>query len=371
MSVTGALGQLQAAGLLVLVACSAGPARHAAAPTWQLRLELAVGGAESGPLSLNDVRGIGLDPQGRLYALDAQLQEVRVFDDRGGYVRTIGRAGAGPGEFVGANGIAVDSAGRLWVYDPQAGRLTGFDSAGRLLRTVPLQSTGYGYLWEGGLDDAGLAYDLQQVRRDTTRTSVLRRINLQTTQIDTLPIPDCGSSSVPSYRFPGGFMSVPYAEVHWRWFDLAGKVWCAATGTYALSGHSLHHAGPPLELLGDASPAPVTAAERDSAIAQVRAFMKGAGASVVDFDLIPRVKPLLTRMDRDAAHRYWVGLQTLTGPRIDVFDSTGILLAHATLPVRLSRGLHWVIRDSVIVALMLDSLDVPYVARLHIDRMAQ
>lgn len=45
------------------------------------------------------ISDIGIDGEGNVYLLDAQLSEIKVFTADGEYLRTIGREGEGPGEF--------------------------------------------------------------------------------------------------------------------------------------------------------------------------------------------------------------------------------------------------------------------------------
>jgi len=55
------------------------------------------------------------DAQGNFYFLDAQLNEVKVYDIDGEYLRTIGREGEGPGEFRGAFNMFLVPGGNIGV----------------------------------------------------------------------------------------------------------------------------------------------------------------------------------------------------------------------------------------------------------------
>lgn len=98
---------------------------------WRPVEELAIGSVEgSGPDMFASVTDIAVDAAGRIYVLDRQLQEIRVFDEDGTYVRTIGRRGGGPGEFEDAIAITFGPAGHLWVVNAGNGRYAVFDTAG-------------------------------------------------------------------------------------------------------------------------------------------------------------------------------------------------------------------------------------------------
>jgi len=55
--------------------------------------------------------------EGRLYILDQEFGQVKVFSLNGDYIYSFGRVGSGPGEFVRPEGLAVDTKGQIWVVD--------------------------------------------------------------------------------------------------------------------------------------------------------------------------------------------------------------------------------------------------------------
>jgi len=58
---------------------------------------------------------VTLDDDGNIYLLDTQLNEVKIFDTDGGFIRNIGREGEGPGEFRGGTGLFFTPAGEVAV----------------------------------------------------------------------------------------------------------------------------------------------------------------------------------------------------------------------------------------------------------------
>lgn len=81
----------------------------------------------------SDVSHITVDNDGRIYVLDRRESHVKLFDQDGKYVRTIGRKGQGPGELNNP----------IFVYFPrnellvtQFGRLSFFSPEGEFLRVV-------------------------------------------------------------------------------------------------------------------------------------------------------------------------------------------------------------------------------------------
>jgi len=80
---------------------------------------------------------ICVDGNGRIYVLDRRESHVKLFDQNGLYIRTIGRQGQGPGEFNRP----------FFIYYPrnellvmEFDRLSFFSPEGKLLRVVPMKT---------------------------------------------------------------------------------------------------------------------------------------------------------------------------------------------------------------------------------------
>jgi hypothetical protein len=106
---------------------------------WRLREDLRIGSETRAELSFTYVSAVVIDRHGNIHIAQPQDHEVRVFDSRGRFLRTVGRRGSGPGEFrsIGALGFRGDT---LWVTDPVQYRISLFDPDGRLARSVRLQA---------------------------------------------------------------------------------------------------------------------------------------------------------------------------------------------------------------------------------------
>jgi hypothetical protein len=365
---------IAAAAAATVPACASERPADGAVSTWTVTPDLTIGGADDGPTSFSDIRGVAVDSRGRVYVLEAQEQQVRVFGPAGEFIRAVGRNGDGPGEFRGANGIAVDRAERLWVYDPLARRIAIFDSAGILEATHTIPISSRGYLWDGGVDSLGRVYDVQGMPVDTAYVSFIRRSDLAAQTADTLPWPDCGAERGPSFAFgsmksgSSGFMDVPFASGRYRRLDPAGYVWCADTRSLRASRYRIGDTIPFQTISASAVPAPVTAAERDSAVAQVRAFEAKVGKGDPDFSLIPATKPVLVSIEMDDEGGTWVRAMTEGGTEYFVFDSAGDHIARVAFPSRPMAWLPVVIRGGRMYVTQPDSLDVPVVVRYVVGR---
>ncbi len=95
--------------------------------TMTLVPELSIGSADGADPYIFGRYGvtIDVDAAGRIYALDRQAIEVRMFDANGKHLRNIGRKGGGPGEFENPNDMRVFPDGRVLIRE-QPGRFTLF-----------------------------------------------------------------------------------------------------------------------------------------------------------------------------------------------------------------------------------------------------
>jgi hypothetical protein len=340
------------------------------ASAWRLVEDLRVGTAAEGPQSFSTVAGLEVDAAGRIYVIDRQAQEVRVFDSTGVFVRRIGRGGKGPGEFVGANGLAWDPQGRLWVVDQQGERYTLFDTTGRVVEDHPRQLLFYGWMWRGGVDTAGRLYEDYTKRGTSQPVNVLLRFNRAFTSADTFPLPQYDVQV--SFTFSRGtsrtFMSIPYAPgLHWK-VDPRGYLWFGVGDVYRIVQRSLE--GDTLRIIERVvAPAPVTSGELDSAVAGIVAQV-GRGTDV-DRSRIPRVKPTFLGLWLDDAGRTWVAPSVRAGEPshvLDVFDPEGRYLGRVTLLFSVSPYKPLVIRRDRFYTTSEDADGVPYVVRARVVR---
>lgn len=111
--------------------------------TMTLVPEVEIGVLEGPPeLIFGRIVSFDVDPQGRIWLVDGQIPELRVFAPDGRYLMTAGRPGEGPGELQGPDGgLAALSDGRVVVRDPANSRLQIFGSDGEPLETWPIRGS--------------------------------------------------------------------------------------------------------------------------------------------------------------------------------------------------------------------------------------
>ncbi len=88
----------------------------------------------------SQIRDIDVDAQGNIYAVDSKEKNIRVFDRKGTYLRTVGRPGQGPGEFGEPADVHVNSAGEVMVTDGASRSVKFFSSDGTYLRQYLLKT---------------------------------------------------------------------------------------------------------------------------------------------------------------------------------------------------------------------------------------
>lgn len=130
---------------------------------WRIEEELRIGVADGEPeYQFGAIAWIDVDAEGRIYVLDQQAQNVRVFDGEGDYLRTIGRPGNGPGEFSPAVMAVIPAGGdTLFVPDAMQQRVHRFLADGTEVGSFPIPLTeGISTKWKL-LPDGRLAQEVR------------------------------------------------------------------------------------------------------------------------------------------------------------------------------------------------------------------
>jgi hypothetical protein len=97
--------------------------------------ELSIGEDKGRPEYIfSGIGGLAVDEQGNIYAIDSREAVVRVFNQQGMYVRTIGRKGQGPGETQYPVFVQATAQGELAVYDYSVARMLFYSLDGTYLR---------------------------------------------------------------------------------------------------------------------------------------------------------------------------------------------------------------------------------------------
>lgn len=336
------------------------------ASAWRFVEETRIGAIDGdGPDVFGDVRDIEPDALGRVWILDSQAKAIRVFEQDGRFVRTIGRAGSGPGELEYPIGIEFDPQGRAWVLDPDNGRFTVYDTAGGYVASHRRESMSTPWIWRGGITNAGVVFDFDNAYdgEHPEGREVLIRYDSAGVVRDTLPLPAFAQATY-ELRNDGTLMQtapVPFApRLGWQ-LAPDGALWFGSTGEYRLVSRGVE--GDTLRIVEkDWTPLPVTAEERDERLsADYLQEMKRRGADI-DPGRVPANKPAWGSFWFDDLGYLWViPTQQNEGELIvDVFDPDGRFLGELSFG-DLKLGMIPTVRGDRLYTVVRDELGVPYV----------
>jgi len=311
-----------------------------AGPIWVLRERLRLGSiGGDGADVFGSIRDIELGPEGKFYVLDEHADEVRAFAPDGTHLRTLGRSGQGPGELNRPAGITLGPEGNLWVMNWGNARHTAFNPQTGEVVQEPRRLASFAVIpWPGIFDHEGRLLDVGLSREgDQGGDPALLRLDASFVPADTLPMPRADERwQVLFKRGDAQIMSTvaPFApRPHWA-LRAAGGIIVGEGGAYRL-----HRVGfdsdtvMTIELARQ--PAPVTGAERDSALAEFRELAAEFEARPEREPRVPATKPAHGALFVDDEDQTWV---RRTGdadadPVWDIFGSDGHLLGHVSAPV--------------------------------------
>lgn len=150
----------------------------AAAETVELKERWRVGGDDDEVL-FGVITDIIAGRDGSFYMLDSQLTEIKVYDPKGGYLRTIGREGEGPGEFRLAFNLMLLPNGDIGVLQAFPSKFVGLTPAGEPAEAFSLpESEGAGFkvlfMAQNAGSDIGVVYGFNApAEGGFTQTAVL------------------------------------------------------------------------------------------------------------------------------------------------------------------------------------------------------
>lgn len=369
-------GQVDSLPSGTVVVHNSGHGLWAEGEEWQLTEDFRIGSLEAeGPENFGRIASFAVDGQGRTWVIDSQANELRVFDDTGRHVRTIGRPGQGPGEFEQPVRVDIGPDGNAWVMDPKNTRLSVIDSAGRFLEGLLVPGGFVIMPWQGGFDRDGDYYAPVAVFEPEFRFS-LGRFDREYTLLDTiaLPVDPVERSSFDivvdgrvrvsaGIPFQGGLL--------WR-LSHKGTIWALITDQYRLMEFSPE--GDTLRVITKVAEAiPVSPEERTQALDGMDWFTQQGGK--IDASKIPQVKPLASSFFIDQQDFVWVARDEGTETRraFEVFNPTGQYLGTVVVPFRLQISPTPVVKDDVLYGVARDALDVPYLVRgrIHKPKVSQ
>jgi hypothetical protein len=356
-----------------IVVTNPGAPSWAPGAEWRVTEELRIGRIDGeGPDLFGRITSLAVDRGGRIWVLEGQAQELRVFSAAGEYLRTVGRRGGGPGEFSQAARVDLAPDGNLWVMDPGNGRLSVIDTAGRYLEGKKVPGGFMMPRWPGGFDDAGRYYAPTPSFVPHFSTELVRH-DAALAPVDTISASPRDPIERASFTIQSNGVTIVSAGVPFQGglltkFSPAGTYWSLLTDEYRLQEYST--AGDTLRTITRVhTPLPVTTADREKAREDLQWFIDNGGQ--VDWSKIPSTKPLASDYFFDDDGHIWVAIRTDSreeGWEFDIFDPVGRYLGVVELPFQLERFPIPIFRNGVFYGITRDELDVPYVVMARIEK---
>lgn len=357
----------------VVHAVSGARGRWVAGGTWSVgEPTLTIGAADSPEeASFGAIGGVALGPDDGIYVADGRALEIRVFERNGSFRSRFGRQGRGPGEFQDISGIGFNHHGELAVLDGSLGRLSFFDQDGSFLRSIrlerPYTQVGRRPLW---FDDAGRFYDRVNLSSAADADTMAVMVYEPDGAVhDTVFIDAEGAERrITATRGGRPFMGLrrPFTPEPQVAVGREGAIYASAGSDYRIA--VLSPSGDTLRVYARQVEAPpVTDAERDAALADLRDRIREAGGTPPTHMELPDRKPAIQGLTVDSQGDLWVRApmgEGWTRTEYGVFDPLGNYLGALTM---MPMDVQEIGRD-VVVGVATDSLGVQRVVLCPIQK---
>lgn len=344
---------------------------------WRLVEDLRIGAVDgAGPEVFGRISGFAVVSDGRIHVLDRSVPEVRVFTPDGAFVTAYGREGGGPGEFANPAGIRTGPDDRVWVIDTGNDRYSIFTADGILAEEERRFSHGNVAPWPGVILEDGRVVDVDFEFIDGAGVRTYSLYGADGTLQDTIAMPEYDGPSF-SHATEAMLVSadVPFSPDLEHYLDPRGYLWTGISSDYRIVQQAID-GGDTLRIVEKAyAPVPVSAAEKDAALANLDWFTRQGGR--VDGSQLPDEHPSYQAFDTDPLGHLWVRPavprtgevtpETVYAPQapvFDVFDPEGRFLGAVRSPVPLAYP-H--ITATHVYGITVDDLGVQYIVRLRIE----
>jgi hypothetical protein len=359
---------------------------------WTVEEELKIGTLEGDPdYMFGQIGFLTVDSNGRIFVLDAQAQQIKVYSADGVYEQTLGARGRGPGELLGATFVLMGPGDTLVVPDLGNLRINRYAPDGSSPGSTPVDlQQGIPLIFQG--TPSGVL--VRQVRQfafpgqpeiEDPHDAIVT-FAVDGTVLDTLLTFPSGET----FRLSGGALELNFfsPEPAWDYSDELGLIYAVndayRIGLYSADGELDRVIKMPFER------APVGERDKDALMTYLERASAVQGASA---EQIAQIKsgvsfgdffPAFNTLTAGPQGTVWVQhgqapselseeqlenynpIEDTGAPEWDVFDATGRYLGIVTMPTRFAPRM---IRGDRIYGVWRDELDVQYVLRLRVVGM--
>lgn len=359
------------------------------AEAWTVVEDLRIGTAEGQPeYQFGNISGIAVGSDGRIYVMDQQASQIRVFSADGEFIMAMGQPGNGPGELSQSAGpVFVTTGDTILVPDVGQQRVTRYTAQGEPAGSFPLPlSEGIPARWmqapNSDLIQQAMIMALPDQPNVEPRNLLLRR-NIAGEVTDTIMEMPVGETMDFSSGQPR--MTVFAPEPMWA-MGPNGRLFYGVNSEYRFRVYD--EEGELSRIIQkETERAPITAADQEEFRQLIQEAWQRAGmppeavsmmSQAINFaDYYPAYFNLLGGPEGTI----WVqgvqtpetveeqgitfNLQDLGGNRWEVFDEDGRFLGLVEMPPRFTPV---TFDGDVLYGVLLDEMDVQYAARLRLDR---
>lgn len=356
---------------------------------WSVEQDLVIGtAAGEDHYQFGQIAGLDIGDDGRIYVMDQQAREVRVFDEAGEHLLTMGKGGSGPGELSqGAGPVFVGPGDTVTVPDVPQQRITRYTSTGEPAGSHPLPMTeGIAARWMEDVDQTLVQQAMVMQfpgQEDVEPRNLLLRRSPSGEVLDTLLEMPVGKT----VSFAGGQPSFTIFESEPMWaIDHEGRIYSGVNSEYRLKVRS---AGGEVERIVARTHErrPVTTSDQAEYRRIIEGLWREQGINAQALEMMSQALdfaefyPAYANFMAGPEGTLWVqrlqtpdevmergsdfDIQDMGSADWDVFDPDGRLLGTVRMPPRFSPLLF---REDAIYGVLRDDLDVQYVARMRIDR---
>jgi hypothetical protein len=356
---------------------------------WIVEEELRIGTAEGEPeLMFGQIVGVDVGLDGRIYVMDQQAHEVRVFSPDGHFRTAMGKAGGGPGELSpNAGPVFVTPGDTVAVPDIMLQRITLYTTEGEPAGSVPLSlADGIPTRWLKAANHDLVQQSMIMAMPGQTdvqpRNLILRR-DPRGNVLDTLLVMPAGES----VDFSGGQPRMTLFAPE--------PTWALGADDRVIHGNSAEYRFRVNAPDGDverivekrADRRPLTTSDQDEFRRVIRRAWQQAGMPPEAMEMMSQALnfaeyyPAYANLLGGPDGTIWVqsvqtpesvrelggtfDIQDIGGPTWDVFDAEGRFLGPVQMPPRFTPFL---LQDDRIFGVVRDEMDVQYVARLRLHR---
>lgn len=325
------------------------------------------------------VTGIAVDELGRIFVADLLAHTIRAFAEDGSYLLTVARRGGGPNEVFQPCCLAIGLDGLLWVRDNGNSRYVGFEIGDQQATAVRTLRMNHGdvnrhvrtrFTDIGGLIDIGMGVDPAVGEPRTTLFHLGSGGDLE--RAVAAPLPPDSDGLVHRVSIRDGdrsavlFFYQPFGPRHLIAYGPGGIHADAVSSIFEVRLYSPDgNIEKVITRAGERAP-PLTPEQRARADSMIAADARRAG-TVMPFST-PGRHPVLAGLEFDESGRLWVVRTALPGePRqVDVYDGDGNFVERIVYPAGLQLT-YAALSDTMIVGVIRDEMDVPYVVRLRLE----